>query len=45
MPCIKCSNGKWRLGNGKCMYKNKSSCEKAYSGYRGKKYSHKQKSK
>jgi hypothetical protein len=33
MPCIKCDNGKWRIGSGKCMYKSKESCEKALRDY------------
>lgn len=33
MPCIKCSNDKWRIGSGKCMYKTKESCEKALAAY------------
>lgn len=42
MPCIKC-NGKYRLGSSKCMYKSKSSCERAWRAYRAKKYSRKKK--
>jgi hypothetical protein len=33
MPCYKCSNGKWRIGEGKCMYKTKANCEKALAAY------------
>lgn len=33
MPCIKCSNGKWRIGDGKCQYKTKENCEKALAAY------------
>jgi hypothetical protein len=30
MPCIKCTEGKWKWGtNGKCIYNSKSECEKA----------------
>ena len=30
MPCIKCSNGKWKIGQkGKCVYKTKKKCEQA----------------
>lgn len=39
MPCIKCNNGKWRIGTSKCMYKTKSDCERAYAAYRAKKES------
>ena len=41
MPCVKCKNGKWRLGSSKCMYKTKASCEKAYKAYRAKKHAKK----
>ena len=34
MPVRKCSNGKYRIGKGKCMYKSKASAERAYTGYR-----------
>jgi hypothetical protein len=39
MPVLKCSNGKYRIGKGKCIYKSKASAERAYKGYLGKKYS------
>jgi len=29
MPCIKCSNNKWRIGSGKCIYKTAEACETA----------------
>ena len=38
MPVIKCPNGKWRIGNGKCMYKTKKAAERAYRAYLVKKY-------
>lgn len=34
MPVTKCSNGKYRIGKGKCEYKSKSSADRAYAGYR-----------
>lgn len=34
MPCKKCSNGKWQLGSGKCMFTSKKKCEKAERGAR-----------
>lgn len=37
MPCIKCSNGKWKIGKGKCVYKTKESCEKALAAYQAQK--------
>jgi len=37
MPVRKCSNKKWRIGNGKCIYPTKAKAEKAYAGYRAKK--------
>jgi len=33
MPVIKCSNGKWRIGKGKCIYKTKKAAERAYRAY------------
>ena len=33
MPCFKCSNGKYKIGSGKCMYPSKAVCEKALKGY------------
>ena len=45
MPVIKCANGKFRIGNGKCIYKTKGDAEKAYKGYLGSKYSKNKKSK
>lgn len=38
MPVIKCSNGKYRIGSGPCMYKDKASAERAYAAYRAKKH-------
>lgn len=29
MPCTKCSNGKWKIGIGKCQYDTKAKCLKA----------------
>lgn len=34
MPVIKCRSGKYRIGNGKCMYKTKAAAERAYKAYR-----------
>lgn len=39
MPVRKCSNGKYRIGDGDCIYKSKASAERAYAGYRAAKYS------
>ena len=33
MPVRKCSNGKWRIGEGPCIYKSEKSAERAYRGY------------
>jgi hypothetical protein len=33
MPVIKCSNGKWRIGTGPCMYKSEAKALKAYMTY------------
>jgi hypothetical protein len=37
MPVKKCSNGKYKIGSGKCMYKSKKKARKAYKAYRAKK--------
>lgn len=37
MPCYKCKNGKYRLGNSDCVYDSKESCERAYRAYLAKK--------
>ena len=39
MPVIKCSNGKWRIGTGPCMYHSKEKAERAYAAYRAKSHS------
>ncbi len=41
MPVKKCSNGKYRIGSGKCKYDSKKSAEKAYKAYLAKKHSKK----
>jgi len=38
MPVYKCSNGKYKIGTGKCMYKSKAAADKAYKAYRIKKH-------
>lgn len=38
MPCVKCSNGKWRLGSGDCRYSSKEACERAYKAYRARQH-------
>lgn len=37
MPVRKASNGKWRIGNGKAMYKSKAAADRAYKAYLAKK--------
>jgi len=37
MPVIKCSNNKYRIGTGECMYKTKKKASKAYGAYKKKK--------
>lgn len=37
MPVIKCSNGKYRIGSGKCIYKTKESAEKAQKAIKAQK--------
>jgi len=39
MPVFKCSNKKYRIGNGKCIYKTKAAAERAYRAYLVKKHS------
>jgi len=39
MPVRKGSNGKYRIGSGKAMYKSKKSANRAYAAYRAKKHS------
>lgn len=39
MPVIQCSNGKYRIGKGPCMYKSLEKAEKAYKAYLAKKHS------
>ncbi len=34
MPVLKCPNGKYRIGSGKCMYSSKAKAIKAYAAYR-----------
>lgn len=43
MPLQRCSNGKWRIGEGKCIYKTKQAAEAAYQAYLAKKHSKKKK--
>lgn len=34
MPVTRCSNKKYRIGSGDCIYKTKKSAEEAYQAYR-----------
>ena len=34
MPVIKCSDGKFRIGSGKCIYSTKEKADKAFAGFR-----------
>ena len=43
MPVNKCPNGKWRIGDGKCMYPDKATAERAYRGYLVAKHKHSKK--
>lgn len=37
MPCLKCSNGKYKMGeDGNCKYSSKENCEKAQQAYHAK---------
>ena len=33
MPIFRCDNGKYRIGDGECMYESESSAERAYVAY------------
>ena len=33
MPIYRCSNGKYRIGEGECMYTSRSNAERAYVAY------------
>jgi len=33
MPCRKCSNGKYRIGSGPCVYTSLEKCRKAEQAY------------
>jgi len=37
MPVIKCSNGNYRIGSGKCIYTTKAKATSAYKAYLAKK--------
>jgi hypothetical protein len=39
MPVTKCSNGKYRIGSGDCIYDSKEKAERAYAAYRAKEHS------
>lgn len=41
MPVKKCSNGKYQIGDGKCMYETKEAANRAYKAYLAKKNSKK----
>lgn len=41
MPVKKCNNGKWRIGEGDCIYKTREKAIKAYRAYLAKKHSKK----
>jgi hypothetical protein len=38
MPVLRCSNKKYKIGSGKCIYSSKAKAESAYRGYLGTKY-------
>lgn len=38
MPVIQCPNGKFRIGKGPCIYKDKETADRAYKGYLGSKF-------
>ena len=38
MPVLKCTNGKYRIGTGPCVFDTKEKAKKAYRGYLWKKH-------
>ena len=38
MPVLKCDNGKFRIGRGKCIYPTKARAERAFKGFLGAKH-------
>ena len=38
MPVLKCSNNKYRIGSGPCIYTSKAAAERAYRAYLAKKH-------
>lgn len=43
MPVLKCSNGKYKIGSGKCMYTSKAAATRAYQAYLAQKNSKRKK--
>lgn len=41
MPVLKCDNGKFRIGRGKCIYPTKAKAESAFRGFLGAKHARK----
>jgi len=39
MPVLECSNGKYRIGSGPCIYTSKAAAERAYQAYLARKHS------
>lgn len=37
IPVRKCNNGKYKIGNGKCVFTTKEKADRAYKAYRAKK--------
>jgi len=33
MPVLRCPNGKYRIGTGKCIYPDRATAQRAYRGY------------
>ena len=43
MPVHRCTNGKYRVGNGPCVYKTKEAAQRAYEAYLAKKHDERKK--
>jgi len=39
MPVTQCENGKWKIGDGPCIYETKTTAEVAYQAYLAEKHS------
>ena len=45
MPVLKCDNGKWRIGSGKCIYSTRKKAANAFRGFLGARHAREKKRK